>query len=143
MISIQVTTTTSRPRPEVFAYVADFARVAEWDPGIAAARRVAGEGGVGTRYEVEATFAGRSVPMVYEVVEHDAPLRIVLRGAAAAVEAVDDIGFEELGGGGTRVTYRADFTLPGRRRWLAPLLRPLFGRLGRRAIEGLGRALNG
>jgi carbon monoxide dehydrogenase subunit G len=143
MITIQGTVITARTRPDVFAYVADFSKVSEWDPGIAASRRVAGEGGAGTRYEVEATFAGRVVPMVYEVAEHTPPSRIVLRGAAATVDAVDDIRFEETEGGGTRVVYRADFTLKGPLRFFALPMRPLFARLGRKAIGGLDRALNG
>jgi uncharacterized protein YndB with AHSA1/START domain len=142
MISIQETVTTPRPRPEVFAYVADFTKVAEWDPGIASARRVAGDGGVGTRYEVEATFAGRVVPMTYEVAEYSSPTRIVLRGSASTLDAVDDIRFEETDGGGTRVVYRADFALRGPLRFLALPMRPLFTRLGRKAVGGLGRALN-
>lgn len=142
MITIEETVTTPRPRPEVFAYVADFTRVAEWDPGIRSSVQIIGDGGVGTRYEVEATFAGRVVPMTYEVIEHTAPSRIVLRGSAASVEAVDAISFEDLPGGGTRVTYRADFTLKGGLRSLGFLMKPLFGRLGRKAIGGLGEALN-
>lgn len=141
MITIQEAVTTPRPRPGVFAFVADFTTVSEWDPGIASCRRVAGEGGVGTRYQVEATFAGRVVPMVYEVVEHTPPTRIVLRGTAATLDAVDDIRFEEEDGG-TRVVYRADFTLKGPLRFFALLMRPIFTRLGRRAIGGLGGALN-
>lgn len=142
MITISETVTTPRPRPEVFAYVADFTRVAEWDPGIRSSVRVAGDGGVGTRYEVGATFAGRVVPMTYEVIEHAAPSRIVLRGLAATVEAVDSISFEETAAGGTRVTYRADFTLEGGLRYFGLVMKPLFGRLGRKAIGGLGAALN-
>lgn len=142
MISIQHSVATARPRPEVFAYVADFEKVAEWDPGIASARRVTGDGGVGTRYEIGARFAGRVVPMTYEVVEHSAPGRITLRGTSGGVDAVDDIRFVEAAGG-TRVDYRADFTLRGALRFAAPLLRPLFRRVGRRAIDGLQRALNG
>jgi uncharacterized protein YndB with AHSA1/START domain len=142
MITIQETVTSPRPRPGVFAYVSDFTKVAEWDPGIRSSVRVAGDGGVGTRYEVGATFAGRVVPMTYEVIEHVAPSRIVLRGTAAAVEAVDAISFEDLAGGGTRVTYRADFTLKGGVRRLAFLMKPLFRRLGRKAIGGLQAALS-
>jgi carbon monoxide dehydrogenase subunit G len=142
MITIQETVTSARPRPDVFAYVADFARVAEWDPGIASARRVAGDGAVGSRYEVQAGFAGRVVPMTYEVVEHTPPARVVLRGTAATLEAVDDIRFEETEAGGTRVVYRAEFTLKGPLRLFALPLRPVFARLGRRAISGLDRALN-
>ena len=122
--------------------MADFTKVAEWDPGIRSSVRVAGDGGVGTRYEVGATFAGRVVPMTYEVIEHAAPARIVLRGLAATVEAVDAISFEDLPGGGTRVVYRADFTLKGGLRYFGFLMKPLFGRLGRKAIGGLREALN-
>ena len=142
MITIQETATTPRPRPEAFAYVADFTRAAEWDPGIRSSVRVAGDGGVGSRYEVGATFAGRVVPMIYEVIEHAVPGRIVLRGVAASVEALDTISFEEVPGGGTRVGYRADFTLKGGLRHVAFLMKPLFGRLGRKAIGGLQAALN-
>jgi carbon monoxide dehydrogenase subunit G len=142
MITIQETVTTPRPRPEAFAYVADFTKVAEWDPGIRSSLRVAGDGGVGTRYEVGATFAGRVIPMTYEVVEYTPPTRIVLRGVSATVEAVDAISFEETASGGTRVVYRADFTLKGVLRYFGFLMKPLFIRLGRKAIGGLGEALN-
>jgi uncharacterized membrane protein len=142
MITIQATVTTPRSRPEAFAYVADFTKVAEWDPGIRSSVRVAGDGGMGTRYEVGAAFAGRVVPMTYEVIEYAAPTRIVLRGVAAAVEAVDAVSFEGLPGGGTRVVYRADFALKGGLRHFGFLMKPLFGRLGRKAIGGLREALN-
>jgi carbon monoxide dehydrogenase subunit G len=142
MITIQETATTARPPGEVFAYVADFTKVAEWDPGISSSRRVAGDGGMGTRYEVGATFASRVIPMTYEVVEYTAPTRIVLRGSAATIEAVDAIGFEAQAGGGTRVVYRADFTLKGPLRFFALLMRPLFTRLGRKAVGGLEKTLN-
>ena len=142
MITIQETVTTPRPRPQAFAYVADFTKVAEWDPGIRSSVRGAGDGGVGTRYEVGATFAGRVIPMTYEVVEYTPPSRIVLRGVSATVEAVDAISFEERASGGTRVVYRADFTLKGALRYFGFLMKPLFIRLGRKAIGGLGEALN-
>ena len=142
MINIQGTVTTPRPRADVFAYVADFTKVAEWDPGIQSSARVAGDGGTGTRYEVGATFAGRVVPMVYEVVDYAPPERIVLHGRGATVEAVDSIAFEAAPGGGTQVVYRADFTLKGGLRHVGFLMRPLFTRLGRKAIGGLQAALN-
>jgi hypothetical protein len=142
MITIRETVATPCPRPEVFAYVADFTKAAEWDPGIRSSVQVSGDGGVGTRYEVGAAFAGRVVPMTYEVIELAAPTRIVLRGQAGTVATVDSISFEDLPGGGTRVVYRADFTLKGALRYFGFLMRPLFGRLGRRAIGGLGEALH-
>ncbi len=140
-IRIEETVTTKRPLSEVFAYVADFTKVAEWDPGIRLSTRVSGDGGVGTRYEVEATFAGRVVPMTYEVVEREDPERIVLRGTAPTAEAIDDIRFEA-DGEGTRITYRAEFTLKGVLRFFGLLLRPVFTRLGKKALAGLDATLN-
>jgi carbon monoxide dehydrogenase subunit G len=140
-IRIEETVVTRRPRPEVFGYVADFKKVAEWDPGIRSSTRVFGDGGVGTRYEVEATFAGRVVPMTYEVIEHEEPERIVLHGTAPTAEATDDIRFED-DDGGTRIVYRAEFVLKGALRLLGPLLRPIFTRLGTKAMAGLDSTLN-
>ena len=141
-IRIKEIVTTEMPPPEVFAYVADFTSVAEWDPGIRSSSRVSGDGGVGTRYEVEATFAGRMVPMTYEVVERVDPERIVLRGTAPTADATDDILFEA-DGAGTRITYRAEFTLKGVLRFFTLLLRPVFTRLGKKAMAGLDATLNG
>jgi hypothetical protein len=45
-------------------------------------------------------------------------------------------------GAGTEVTYTAEFTFKGPARLLAPLLRPAFERLGKRAQTGMRNALN-
>jgi hypothetical protein len=50
-----------RTPAESFAYVADFTTVAEWDPGIHASRRVSGDGGTGSVYEVQAGFRGKTM----------------------------------------------------------------------------------
>jgi hypothetical protein len=141
MITLHESLTVSRPAPDVFDLLADFTAAAEWDPGIRSSRLVSGDGGVGSRYEVEATFAGRVVPMTYQVVERVHPERIVLVAEAARVNARDEIGVEDLDGL-TRVTYHAEFTLKGGMRYAEFLLRPLFGRLGRKAMDGLDRFLN-
>jgi uncharacterized protein YndB with AHSA1/START domain len=141
MITITETVTTAKPRSEVFAYLADFTSVSEWDPGITAADRTSGDGGVGSIYEVVATFSGREIPMNYEVLEVAPPERVVLRGSASSVEALDTIEcFDH--DGGTRVVYSADFRLKGMMRLAEPFLRGTFRRLGRAAIGGLDRVLN-
>jgi hypothetical protein len=43
--------------------------------------------------------------------------------------------------GGTEVTYTADFTFKGVARFLAPLLRPAFRRLGNQAAAGMRSTL--
>jgi carbon monoxide dehydrogenase subunit G len=141
MITITETITTTKPRPEVFAYLSDFTAVAEWDPGIASSDRTSGDGGVGSVYEVIATFSGREIPMTYEVLEMTPPERIVLRGAGRSVVALDTIECLDHNDG-TRVVYTAEFRLKGVMRLVEPFLGGTFRRLGRTAIEGLARALN-
>jgi hypothetical protein len=141
MITIEEAVSTLRARPDVFAYVADFSTAAQWDPGVRSSRRVSGDGGVGSKYLVEAAFGKRVVHLTYEVVEYESPVRIVLHGSAPTLDAIDDIRFEEVDGG-TRVVYRACFSLKGVLRVAGPLFRPAFIRLGRRALSGLERELS-
>lgn len=142
MITITETVTTTKPRSEVFAYLADFSTVAEWDPGIVSSQRTSGDGGVGTTYAVTATFSGREVPMTYEVVDMTPPERIVVRGAAKNVDALDTIECLDHGEG-TRVVYTAEFRLKGLLRFAEPFLGGTFRRLGATAMSGMERALNG
>jgi carbon monoxide dehydrogenase subunit G len=142
MIRIHETVVSPRPVEDVFAYVADFTTVTEWDPGIASSERTSGEGGVGTTYDVVATFRGREVPMTYEVAEYEAPARIVLHGSGSAVDAVDTIEFFA-DGGGSRVVYTAEFRLKGLLRFAEPFMGGMFDSLGKKAIGGLRSALGG
>jgi hypothetical protein len=43
---------------------------------------------------------------------------------------------------GTEVTYAAEFTFKGLSRFVAPLLKPAFERLGNKAEAGMCKALN-
>ena len=73
---------------------------ADWDPGIHESRKVSGDGGVGTVYEVQAEFRGKTMPFTYTVTALEQDARIVLDGvgekATSArhdrVRAVDDGG---------------------------------------------------
>lgn len=134
---------TSLPHPidEVFSFVADFANLAEWDPGIAASRRIDdGPLREGASFEVEAAFGSRRIPMRYEVTLFDPPHRIVLAGEGEPLCAIDDIRFSPEGEG-TLVDYRADLDLRGVGGLLQPLLAPVLRRVGRRAIRGLEATL--
>lgn len=127
----------ARSPEDVFAYTADFANSAEWDPGVAAASMVGGGPvGEGTKYELDVSFGPRRVPMTYEIVEYDAPRRVVLTGTGDTVEAVDVISFESVEGG-TLVDYTADITLNNWLRLLGPLLGPAMNGVGKRALDGL------
>jgi len=126
-----------RSLEESFAYVADFTTVAEWDPGIHSSRRVSGDGGVGSVYEVEAEFRGKTMPFTYTVTAFERDGRIVLDGVGEKATSLDTIAFEAGAEGGTRITYSADFALKGVLRVAEPFLGGTFRKLARHALAGL------
>jgi carbon monoxide dehydrogenase subunit G len=128
---------------QAFAYVADFTTVAEWDPGIHASQRLSGEGGVGTVYEVQAEFRGKTMPFTYTVVSYEEGRRIVLDGVGEKATSVDTITFEPVAGGGARISYTAEFKLRGALRVAEPFLRGTFRALARKALAGLAGQLGG
>jgi carbon monoxide dehydrogenase subunit G len=132
-----------RSPSEAFAYVADFETVAEWDPGIHSSRRVAGDGGVGTVYAVQADFRGKTVPFTYTVTDLEQGRRVVLDGVGEKATSLDTIVFDPAGDGGTRITYTADFRLKGVLRLVEPFLKRTFTTLARRALAGLEAELGG
>ena len=122
---------------ESFAYVADFTTVAEWDPGIHESSKVSGEGGVGTVYEVQAEFRGKTMPFTYTVTAFEENVRIVLDGVGEKATSLDTIAFEPAADGGTRIIYSADFRLKGALRVAEPFLGGTFKSLARKALAGL------
>ncbi|MBK7978322.1 MAG: SRPBCC family protein [Deltaproteobacteria bacterium] len=138
MIQLEETIVSELGAERTFRYVADFAHLPEWDPGIVSARRTtAAPLGLGTRFELVASVLGRRVPMVYEVAGFEPPRRVVLHGEAPGLRAVDEIQIEPIPGFGSRLRYRADFDL-GRFGWLVePFLRRAFVAMGKRALAGL------
>jgi carbon monoxide dehydrogenase subunit G len=118
-------------------YLADFSRVAEWDPGVDDARRITpGKIRLGSRFEVGVSLLGRRIPLEYRITEFDRPSHLVLSGGDASVRSVDEITFVARPGG-TRVSYEARVDLVGIRRIAEPILNLLFQRIGRVAMRGL------
>ena len=143
MTRIRETRTIPRPLSEVFDFISRFETVAHYDPGVRTARRLSPDSPeVGTRFAVDAVFMGRTLPMVYQILDLRPEHSITLRGEGDTAIAVDHITFEEVTGG-TRVTWTLDLTLRGMGRISQPLMRPLFRRLGRKALDGLSEHLGG
>jgi uncharacterized protein YndB with AHSA1/START domain len=136
------TLTVSRSPEAVFAYLSDFTTTEEWDPGTVRTTRESGDGGVGTRYHNVSEFLGRQTELTYVVEEHEAPMRLKLRGENKTVVAHDTMTLEPTASGGTELTYRAEFAFRGAARLIAPLASPAFKRLGDEAEEGLRQALS-
>ena len=133
---------SSLPPVEAFAYMADFANARLWDPSVSEARRV-GEAsiGLGSAFDLVARFGGRDVPLRYEIVEYDAPRRVVLEARRPRFVSRDTIEVETAGDGSI-VRYDASLSFGGLGRLLEPVMQRAFNRVGARATAGLQTALN-
>jgi len=129
------------PLEEAFDYLADFSRTAEWDPGVAEAKRLTpGAIRLGSRFRVTVAFLGRRVPLEYRITEFERPSRLVLVGGNGSLRSIDEITFVARPGG-TRICYEARLELSGLGRLADPLLDLLFQRIGRVAVRGLRERL--
>jgi carbon monoxide dehydrogenase subunit G len=130
------------PQDEAFAYMADFANARDWDPSVSEARQV-GEAPIsmGSSFELVARFAGRDVPLRYEIVEYDSPRRVVLEAQGRGFVSRDTITVEPAGEGSV-VNYDATLAFSGVGRLLDPIMQRIFNRVGARATAGMQTALN-
>lgn len=142
MTTLHETIQTRLPVDDTFAFIADFANAAAWDPGTLTSERI-GEGpvGVGSAYALTVNMGGNASSMTYTIEIHEPERRVVLRGEGRNVRARDDIGFQADPSGGTLVDYSAEIQLTGWMRLIQPFLGGAFRRLGDDARTGMTRAL--
>lgn len=141
MIRLKESRESARPITEVFAYVANFATTADYDPGVKSAHQESeGPIEVGTRFHVDAVFMGAVIPLKYVIERFERPHRVVLRGVGKTSRALDDICFEETDSGGTRVIWTLDLEMKGGKlvEWISG---PILRRVGRAALDGLATRL--
>ncbi|MFM8944857.1 MAG: SRPBCC family protein [Actinomycetota bacterium] len=141
MTVLRRTVDVTKSLDETWAFLSDFASSAVWDPGVASARKATdGPIGVGTSYDLEVTFNGRTLPMTYTVTAWEPKRRVVLEGRGSTVRATDTITFEATASG-TRIGYTADLRLPGVLRVMEPFMGKRFDALADAAMDGLRRSL--
>ena len=91
---------------------------------------------MGTRYELDVRFLGRTVTLPYETVVAEPPHRLVFAAETDAMSIADEAIILPTVSGSS-LTWRASLHLRGARRLLDPPLRLAFARLGRNAEIGL------
>lgn len=128
---------------EAFAFLSDFSRAQEWDPGVVAAVRLDdGEIGLGSEFRLTTRFLGRTAQLSYEIIEFYPPHAVTFRGENATVVSRDRITFQQEGEGAA-IVYDASLRLKGPLRLADPLLALAFERVGDRALAGLRERLLG
>ena len=144
MAHYRATITCDAPPDVAFPYIADFANVAAWDPGVASAeQRTHGPVGLGAEFTVDVRSVGRTLPFAYRIITHTPPQRVAFLGEYGGMVSEDVVDIEPTARGGSRVTYDADLRLKGPLRVFDPVLALAFRRIGDRAISGLQDALAG
>ena len=134
---------TDTPIDVAFDYLSRFSTTAEWDPGVVRSRDLTpGPVGLGSAFEVTASFLGREVPLRYEVVAFDPPGLVTVRAENGTARSIDTMTFAA-GGEGTTVVYDAELYLRGAARVFTPLFAVAFRRIGDRAAAGLEAAVAG
>lgn len=142
MIAVSRTFTVRQPVERVVAYLKDFTRAQDWDPGTVSCVRV-DEGPVraGSRWVNTSKFMGRTAVLNYRLDTLE-PRHLVFRGTNEAATSCDDLSFSEVPDG-TAVTYRAEIGFNGVVRIAGPLLRRPFERLADRVVTRMTNVLEG
>ena len=127
---------------QALQYIADFANLAAWDSSVTDVRFDPEQTfGVGARYVVDLTFAGRAQTMHYHVRQYVAGEYSELVGENEGSTAIDRITVKEHPKG-ARVTYEADIRIHGAFRYLDTLLGLVFAPTVRKAVANMRRNLN-
>ena len=122
MTDITTTAEIDRPAAEVFAYVADMANNPNWQQG---QRRCEWTSqpphGVGSTYDQEARFMGRTIRSSFEVTEFEAG-RLIRIVSTADMPIVVTRTVEAIGDDRSRVTAHVQGDPPGLLKIFGPLL---------------------
>jgi uncharacterized membrane protein len=119
---VTVETRVARPRDEVARYASDWRNDTAWIRALSEARLVTeAPFGVGSRVERVASFLGRRIVYVNEVVEYEPGVRLVMRSVQAPFPMTVTYEFEDADGG-TRMRIRAQGDASGLYRIAGPLL---------------------
>jgi hypothetical protein len=133
---------TSRPRDEVFAYMADLRNFVEWDPGVRQVAQVEGDGGgLGAVFDVT-VGTKRPQTLRYRVTVFNPPNELLVVAKTKALTSRDRITVDA-DETGSIITYEAVLRLNGALRVGGAVLNIVFKRIGDRASAGLCRAIEG
>jgi dehydrogenase/reductase SDR family protein 12 len=137
-ITLDETIEVERPLNEVFAYVSEFSRIEEWDPGVARGHKLTpGAPAVGSEYRIDMK-AGFSLH--YTVIEFEPDARMLMTVDSKVFTAREEILFAGTGSG-TSVRYIAKFNFPTPLAVANRLYPAGMDKVGKSTMEGLKRAL--
>jgi dehydrogenase/reductase SDR family member 12 len=128
-----------RPVREVFAYVAEFSRIEEWDPAVARGHKLTpGAPAPGSEYRIDMK-AGFSLH--YRIIELEPERRMLMEVDSRLFTAREEIFFSATKSGGTALRYLAKFNFPRPLATASRLYPAVMNRIGKNTMQGLQEAL--
>jgi carbon monoxide dehydrogenase subunit G len=143
MVHVERSFEVSPPVDAVVGYLQDFAHAEAWDPGTVRCTRE-GAGGpveVGTTWHNVSKVRGKETELSYRL-ERLESNRLTFVGTNKTATSNDDMTFEPVARGGTRITYKSDITFNGIFRLADPFMRHEFERLGDETVVKMSGVLN-
>jgi uncharacterized protein YndB with AHSA1/START domain len=133
----------SRPPDEVFPYVTDPTRFAEWQDDVVSARiEPAGTPAVGARIVTTRRIARTQFTQVQEITEIAPPRSWAVRGVEGPIRAHAHITVEPLrSGAASRVRFALDFEGPGIGKLFVPQIRRIAAKQAPRSYRNLKERL--
>jgi carbon monoxide dehydrogenase subunit G len=124
MASIEVSVDIARPQDEVFAYVTDASRFAEWQAGVVGGYMEDGAGTtVGSKCMTTRRIGGAERKATAQVTRRDPPRAWAVRGIDGPIRANVNVAVEPLDASNrSRVTIALDFEGRGIGKLLIPLI---------------------
>jgi len=124
MAAIVTSIEIDRPQNEVFAYVTDPTRFAEWQAGVEGGSAEEGTSPhIGAKCTTTRRVGGRARQVASEITKIDPPTRWGIHGIDGPIRAIVEVTVEPLNGSAqSRVTIELDFEGHGIGRLLVPLV---------------------
>lgn len=141
MIQVKEIITVNQPVETVFKFVSNFRFIEQWDPGVVASVKVS-QGAVqkGTDYKLNLRYGLFNIETIYTIIDYDPPFRVVLQGRGESFDVTDTILFSQLKDK-TRIEYTAALEFKKPNPTTEIFLKPLFSYIGKKAMNGLKKAL--
>jgi uncharacterized protein YndB with AHSA1/START domain len=129
---VDQTVVINRPIEEVFALLADFEKLSQWDTAVDEAEKASqGPMGVGTTVREVFHFLGRRIESTGVVVEYEPNSKFAIKTTSGPLPAELTETLEPVEGG-TRVTFTAELELGG----VVKLAEPIIARMFRTQVKG-------
>lgn len=141
-ISWSATTTLAVQPEQLFRYLSDFTSARLWDPQVADAQLIdTGKIGTGSKFTLDYKIGAFVVPLTYEIVEFDAPHRIILKGSADNFEGTDEVHVkpDPANPAQSQLTYSLNIHFKKRNFMAAKFGQLMVNRVAKQALRNLQR----